>query len=288
MDKTLGNQLQVILKKLKATNPKRQPSLEDYVKVCVDEWYIDNAPITHTPYWAVSPHIGDTGEHGETQEGIGNDTGRSGEKWVEAGRSGEPTPPPPHLTGPYWKNAGRSWRSGSNTGDTGTTWELYGSNTAQSGITRGNTGDFSPSRMCLNWGSKLSQCPKRSLLSARFHGLTHICLCTGSRYLLLLLADIPIEKNRSCGHRVASFAPNLANIGKKFGGLCPNKHSWSAHPLLIGRCPERFNSQLNFAGWSADVTQINSSARGMPPGRLPASAQLHSYAAGKLSPCYVR
>ena len=43
----------------------------------------------------------------------------------------------------------------------------------------------------------------------------------------------------------------------------PNKHSWSAHPWLIGRCPEHFNSQLKFGRWSADVHQINSSA-GIP------------------------
>ena len=46
-------------------------------------------PITHSPYWAVSPHIGDTEEHGETREGIRNDTGRSGEKRGEMGRSRE-------------------------------------------------------------------------------------------------------------------------------------------------------------------------------------------------------
>ena len=60
-----------------------------------------NTPITHTPYWAVSPHIGDTGEHGKTWEGIGNDTGRSGEKQGEMGRNGEigrKQPPPPS----YW------------------------------------------------------------------------------------------------------------------------------------------------------------------------------------------
>ena len=38
-----------------------------------------------------------------------------------------------------------------------------------------------------------------------------------------------------------------------------SKHSWSAHPLLIRWRPEHFNSQLKFAGWSADVTTIHSS-----------------------------
>ena len=105
------------------------------VLVCVS---VCNAPITHTPYWAVSSHIGDTGEHGETWEGIGNDTGRSGEKRGEMGRNGEIRP---HRTGPYWKNTGRSGRRGSNMGDTGITRELYGSNTSQSSITLGNTGE---------------------------------------------------------------------------------------------------------------------------------------------------
>ena len=55
-------------------------------------------PITHIPYWTVSPNIGDTGEYGETQEGIGNDTGRRGEKRGEMGRNeeiGRKKPPPP-------------------------------------------------------------------------------------------------------------------------------------------------------------------------------------------------
>ena len=102
-------------------------------------------PITHTPYWAVSPHIGDMGEHRETWEGIGNDTGRNGEKWVETGRSGENNHPPPS----YWPVLEKHRKIGKKReqyGRQGTTRELYGSNTAQSGITRGNTGDFSPSR----------------------------------------------------------------------------------------------------------------------------------------------
>ena len=51
----------------------------------------------------------------------------------------------------------------------------------------------------------------------------------------------------------------LHQIRQKSGGRCPNKHSWSTHPLLIRRRPEHFNSQLKFAGWSADVTTIHSS-----------------------------
>ena len=60
------------------------------------------------------------------------------------------------------------------------------------------------------------------------------------------------------------FAPHLAPIGEKSGGRRLNKHSWSAHLLLIWRRPEQFNSQLNFAGWSADVTQIHSSVGLLP------------------------
>ena len=37
------------------------------------------------------------------------------------------------------------------------------------------------------------------------------------------------------------------------------KKSWSAHPLLIRRRPEHFNSQLKFAGRSDDVPTIHSS-----------------------------
>ena len=51
----------------------------------------------------------------------------------------------------------------------------------------------------------------------------------------------------------------LHQIRQKSGGGRPNKHSWSAHPLLILRRPEHFNSQLKFAGWSADVSMIHSS-----------------------------
>ena len=51
----------------------------------------------------------------------------------------------------------------------------------------------------------------------------------------------------------------LHQIRQKSGGRRPNKHSWSAHPLLIRRRPEHFNSQLKFAGWSADVPTIHSS-----------------------------
>ena len=94
------------------------------------------------PILAIRENTGRPGRgSGMTRE----EAGRNGEKWVETGRSGENNHPP-HHTGPYWKNTGRLGRSGSNMGDTGTTRELYGSNTAQSGITRGNTGDFSPSR----------------------------------------------------------------------------------------------------------------------------------------------
>ena len=56
----------------------------------------------------------------------------------------------------------------------------------------------------------------------------------------------------------------LVPIGEKSGSRHLNKHSWCAHPLLIGRQLGHFNSQLNFAGWSADVTQIHSSV-GLPP-----------------------
>ena len=127
-----------------------------------------NTPITHTPYWAVSPHIGDTGEHGKTWEGIGNDTGRSGEKRGEMGRNGEigwKQPPPPIILARTGKRREDREEAGSNMGDTGTTRELYGSNTAQSGITRGNTGDFSPSRTspyCSNY-PVLSPCCSRSI-----------------------------------------------------------------------------------------------------------------------------
>ena len=51
----------------------------------------------------------------------------------------------------------------------------------------------------------------------------------------------------------------LHQILQKSGGGRPNKHSWSARPQVIGRCPEHFNSQLKFVGWSADVTKIHSS-----------------------------
>ena len=51
----------------------------------------------------------------------------------------------------------------------------------------------------------------------------------------------------------------LHQIRQKSGHRRPNKHSWSAHPQVIGRCPEHFNSQLKFAGSSAEVTKIHSS-----------------------------
>ena len=73
----------------------------------------------------------------------------------------------------------------------------------------------------------------------------------------------------------------LHQIRQKSGGRRPNKHSWSAHPLLIRRRPEHFNSQLNFAGWSADVTQINSSA-GVPRGAAQSPAGLRSATRGNL------
>ena len=73
----------------------------------------------------------------------------------------------------------------------------------------------------------------------------------------------------------------LHQIRQKSGGRHPNKHSWSAHPLLIRRRPEHFNSQLNFAGWSADVTQINSSA-GVPRGVAQSPAGLCSTTRGNL------
>ena len=60
----------------------------------------------------------------------------------------------------------------------------------------------------------------------------------------------------------------LHQIQQKSGGRRPNKHSWSAHPLLIWRWPSHFNSQLNFAGWSADVTKLHSSV-----GLLPAACR---------------
>ena len=72
----------------------------------------------------------------------------------------------------------------------------------------------------------------------------------------------------------------LHQIHQKSGGRL-NKHSWSAHPLLIRRRPELFNSQLNFAGWSANVMQINSSA-GIPRGAAQSPAGLHSATRGHL------
>ena len=56
----------------------------------------------------------------------------------------------------------------------------------------------------------------------------------------------------------------LHQIRQKLGGHRPNKHSWSAHPLLIRRRPGHFNSQLKFAGWLADVTKIHSSVGPLP------------------------
>ena len=44
--------------------------------------------------------------------------------------------------------------------------------------------------------------------------------------------------------------------------------TWSAHPGLIGRCPERFNSQLKFARRSAGIQQINSLGRSATRGNL--------------------
>ena len=38
MDKTWENQLEDILEKLEVSDPKQLPSLEEYVKVCEDEW----------------------------------------------------------------------------------------------------------------------------------------------------------------------------------------------------------------------------------------------------------
>ena len=61
-----------------------------------------------------------------------------------------------------------------------------------------------------------------------------------------------------------SFAPYLVPIGDKSGSSRPNKHSWSAHPLLVGRQPKHFNSQLKFGGWLADATQIHSSVGLLP------------------------
>ena len=101
-----------------------------------------------------------TGRPGRGSGMTREEGGRNGKKWVGTGRSDENNhpPPPPHHTGQYWKNTGRSGRSGSNMGDKGTTRELYGSNTAQNRITRANTGDFSPS-----WTStwcRFSGCPR--------------------------------------------------------------------------------------------------------------------------------
>ena len=87
------------------------------------------APITHTPYWAVSPHIGDTGEHGETREGIGNDTGRSREKRGEMGRNGEigqKQPPPPPIV---LARTGKTREDREEAGAIRETWEQHGSYT---------------------------------------------------------------------------------------------------------------------------------------------------------------
>ena len=48
-------------------------------------------PPLHISRISISPNIGDTGEHGDTREMIGNDTGRSGEKWGD--RAKTTTPP---------------------------------------------------------------------------------------------------------------------------------------------------------------------------------------------------
>ena len=38
MDKTSQNEQEVILEKLEVSDPEQLPSLEEYVKVCDDEW----------------------------------------------------------------------------------------------------------------------------------------------------------------------------------------------------------------------------------------------------------
>ena len=58
----------------------------------------------------------------------------------------------------------------------------------------------------------------------------------------------------------------LPQIRQKLGGCRPNKHSWSAHPALIGWWLRHFNSQLKFAWSLADVLTIPSSV-----GRLTAA-----------------
>ena len=96
-------------------------------------------PITHTPYWAVSPHIGDTGEHGKTWEGIGNDTGRSGEKRGEMGRNGEigrKQPPPPS----YWPVLEKDGKIGKKREQYGRHGNNTGAIREQYGSKRHNTG----------------------------------------------------------------------------------------------------------------------------------------------------
>ena len=154
--------------------------------------------------------------------------GRNGEKWVETGRSGENNHPP-HRTGPYWKNTGRSGRSGSNMGDTGITRELYGSNTAQSGITRGNTGEhLRPHSHVVEPGlwiflpqlgkQVVSVSEEESPVGTIPWPHPHLSLYRQSISSPPSKADVPVQKNRSCGHRAASFAPHLAPISENSGG----------------------------------------------------------------------
>ena len=82
-------------------------------------------------------------------------------------------------------------------------------------------------------------------------------------------------------HRQIAARRVLHQILPKSGGRRQDEHSWSAHPAVIGRCLEHFNSQLKFAGWSADVTQINSSA-GAPWGAARSPAGRRSATGGNL------
>ena len=84
--------------------------------------------------------------------------------------------------------------------------------------------------------------------------------------ILSYLSLKPTSQQRKIDRRIA--ARRVLHQIRQISGGRPNKHSWSAHPLLIRRRRSHFNSQLNFAGWSADVMKIHSLV-----GRLPAACR---------------
>ena len=107
----------------------------------------------------------------------------------------------------------------------------------------------------------------RYVLNLIFYNNTFIS--SGQDFFSLKLPSQERKINRRIAARL------LHQIRQKSGGRSPNKHSWSAHPLLIRLWPEHFNSQLNFAGWSADVTQLihRPASHGTSPSHLLASAR---------------